>query len=80
MVDIIDSTKGAESSYEEQMQVVFPKAEEELINFLNRCNLKDFEVMLCPRCSAFFNKETTKELEKTNPYLLKKVGWQDQHE
>lgn len=35
--------------------------------------------MLFQRCNAIFNKETVKELEKTNPYQLKSVGRQDQH-
>lgn len=59
------------------MKMVFPKAEEELINFMNICKLGDFEVMLCPCCIAVFDKEAMKELEKTNPYQSKKVGQQD---
>lgn len=38
---------------EEQMKVVYPKAEEELVDFLNLCKLKYSEVMLCPRCLKF---------------------------
>lgn len=34
--------------YIEKMKVVYPKAEEELIDFLNRCKIKGSEVMLCP--------------------------------
>lgn len=41
MVDITKNTKGVEPNYEEQLKVVFPKADEELIHFLNRYKLKD---------------------------------------
>jgi len=34
--------------------------EEELIDFLDRCRLKNSEVMLCPRSSSMFDKEATK--------------------
>lgn len=60
------------------MKVVFLKAEEELIDFLNRCKLKDFEAILCPCYNGVFDKEVTTELENTNPDQLKKVGRQDQ--
>lgn len=32
--------------YAEKVKVVDPNAEEELINFLNHCKLKGYEVML----------------------------------
>lgn len=75
VVDIFDENepKEVEPSYEDQMKVVFPKDKEELIEFLNRCRLKDYEVMLCPRCNVVFDREATKELEKENSYQSKKV-------
>lgn len=73
-MDITESTEVVEPDYEEKMKVIFPKAEEGLINFLNRCKLKNFEVMLCPCCSAVFDREATKELEKTNNEHLNIVG------
>lgn len=45
-----------------------PKDEDDLVDFLNRCKLKDSEVMLCLRCSNVFDKETAKKLETANPY------------
>lgn len=38
---------------EEYMKVVYPRVEEWLIDFLNRCKIKDSEVMTCSRCSCF---------------------------
>lgn len=57
VVDIADDidTKEVEVSYTNQMKVVFAKSEEELIDFLNRYKLKDFEVMLCPCYNAVFD-------------------------
>jgi len=37
--------------------------EEELIDFLNHCKLKNSEVMLCPRCSLVFDKRPLKALK-----------------
>ena len=59
------------------MKVVFPKVEQELIDFLNRCKLKDSQVILCPCCTVVFDKEATKELEKINPYQSIRGGRQD---
>lgn len=47
--------------YVEKMKVVYPRAEEELIDFLNKCKIKCSNVMLCPCCSAAFDKEATKD-------------------
>lgn len=47
LVDITDGIIEVEPRYKEQMKVVFPKAEEEFIDFLNLWNLKDSKVMLC---------------------------------
>ncbi|KAH1237870.1 hypothetical protein GmHk_08G022674 [Glycine max] len=54
----------SEEDYNEQMKVVYPQAEEELIDFLNRCKLENKIVMLCPRCSAVCDKEATEGLKK----------------
>lgn len=80
MMDVTDSTKGLGHDYEEQMEVVFPKAKKELIDFLNRCKLKDLEVILCPCYITFFVREAEKEMEKTNPGQSKRVGRRDQHQ
>lgn len=42
-------------NYTEQLKVVYPRAEEELIDFLNICKLIDSEVILFPRCNAVFD-------------------------
>lgn len=47
----------------EKIKVVYPKAKEELFDFLNRCKLKGFEVMLCPRCSAISDKKASKDVD-----------------
>ena len=50
--------------YDQKMEEVFPKAGEDLVDFLNRCKLEDTEVMLCPRCSAVFDKKAAKGLQE----------------
>ena len=53
-----------EEEYFEKMKVVYPRAEEDLIDFLNRCKLENKGVMLCARCSAVCDKEATAGLMK----------------
>lgn len=79
MVDITDdiNTEEVEASYEDHVKVIFPKVEEELIDFLNRCKLKDSKVTLCQRCNYVFDKETIKKLENINPYQSRKGVRQD---
>lgn len=43
-----------------------------MLDFLNRCRLKDSKVILCPRGNFVFDKEAAKELDMTNPYQSKK--------
>jgi len=50
-------------------------AEEELVNFLNLCRLKNSEVMLFSRCSYLFDKEATKSLEVFAPKSKKRRKW-----
>lgn len=49
--------------YTEKIKVVYPKAGEELIDFLNLYKITGSEVMLYPRCSAMFDIEATKCLK-----------------
>lgn len=45
---------------------MYLKAEEEFIDFLNRCKLKDSEVILCMCCSTVLGQEAAKGLETTS--------------
>jgi hypothetical protein len=84
---IVDITKDAEyiketvlePQLDENLNTTYPTAEEELIDFLNRCKLKNFEEMLCPRCSAVFDKEATKGLEGSIPKPKKMGKWFANH-
>ncbi|XP_045802327.1 uncharacterized protein LOC123895902 [Trifolium pratense] len=81
MIDAMDLSGGAqlvsipENEYYEKMKVVYPGAEEELIDFLQRCKLNKSEVMLCPRCSAVFDKKATEGLNKFIPFRRNKENW-----
>jgi uncharacterized C2H2 Zn-finger protein len=59
------------------MKVAYPKAEEDLIDFLNRCKISNTNVMLCPRCSAVFDKEAAKSVKGFRPQTKRKGGWID---
>jgi hypothetical protein len=83
MVDVMDLSGGTqivavpEEEYVEKINVVYPRAEEELIDFLQRCKLNKTEVVLCPRCSAMFDKKATDGLKKYAPSATNKDNWPD---
>jgi len=84
---MMDITKNAElvkeiapeSQFDEKSKTAYASTEEELIDFLNRCRLKNFVVMLCPRCSVVFDKEATKGLEGFIPKPKKRGKWYGDH-
>jgi len=57
------------------MEVAYPKAEEDLIDFLNRCKISNTNAMLFPRCSAVFDKEVAKSIEGFLPHIERKSIW-----
>jgi hypothetical protein len=57
--------------------LAYPKAEEDLIDFLNRCKISNAHAMLCPRCSAVFDKKAAKSIEGFHPQTKRKGGWVD---
>jgi len=57
-----------------KMEVAYPKAEEDQINFLNRCKISNKHAMLCPRCSAVFDKEAAKYVEGFLPHNERRNG------
>ncbi|WJX90122.1 hypothetical protein P8452_72053 [Trifolium repens] len=66
-VSEVQVEKIPEEEYFEKMKVIYPRAEEDLIDFLNRCKLENKGVMLCARCSAVCDKEATAGLMKFQP-------------
>ncbi|KEH38130.1 hypothetical protein MTR_2g461810 [Medicago truncatula] len=77
---MVDITKDAEHvkeiapkpQFDEKLNTTYPTTEEELIDFLIRCKLKNSEVMLCPRCSVVFDKEASKGLEVLSQNLRRR--------
>lgn len=49
-----------------KIEAVFPKAGESFLEFLYRCQVDDSEVMVCPRCSAMFDKKAAKKVESAH--------------
>ncbi|KEH16120.1 hypothetical protein MTR_0319s0030, partial [Medicago truncatula] len=66
-----DHVRNASLVTEDQLQKnierAYPKAEEDLVDFLNRCKISNTNAMLCPRCSAVFDKEAAKAIEDSQP-------------
>lgn len=84
-VDVEMSTEGhncvdvmvTEDQYVEKIKLVFPKANENLIDFLNRCKIYGSPIMLCPRCSVAFDKKATENVECFQPHSKRKQKWAD---
>lgn len=55
-----------------ELQLVYPQAEEGLVDFLERWKLSESQTMLCPRSSIVFDKEATKKLEDTKMHDSRK--------
>ena len=64
-----------EDQLTKKMEVAYPKAEEDLIDFLNRCTISNTNAMLCPRCSAVFDKEAAKFVKGFLPHTERKSRW-----
>jgi len=62
------------------MEVAYPKAEEDVIDFLNRCKISNTYAMLCPRCNAVFDKEAAKSVEGFLPHTKREGGWVENHQ
>jgi hypothetical protein len=81
MVEVTEADAAApikampEGEYDKKVQEVYPAAEEQLVDFLNRCKLNNSEVMLCPRCSAVCDKEAVTCLKNVVPYADNKRKW-----
>jgi hypothetical protein len=74
-VEIASMKAVTEEEYAKKIQELYPEAEEELIDFLNKCKLNNTEVMLCPRCSAVCDKEATAGLKSYVPYVDNRGKW-----
>jgi hypothetical protein len=74
-----DNAIVTEDQLAEKMKVAYPKAEEDLIDFLNRCKITNTKTMLFPRHRAVFDKEVARSIEDFRPQSKRKNGWADSH-
>ena len=61
---VIDADEERIRREENQMKVAYPKANENLLDFLLRFPKKKLESLMCPRCSSMYDKKTTENLER----------------
>lgn len=45
------------------MKTAYPKEDENLVEFLQRCQKKKSEVMLCPSCSSVYDRKAAENIE-----------------
>jgi len=72
---IFNNETVTEGQYAEKMKVAYPKSEEDLVDFLKRCKISNSTIMLCPRCSAVFDKEAARSIEGFKPQSKRKGKW-----
>ena len=58
----------------EHQRLAYPKEDENLVEFIERCQKKRTEVMLCPRCSAIFDRKAATNLEAVDK-AKRKENW-----
>jgi len=59
------------------MKVAYPTSEYDLIDFLRRCKISNSKTMICPRCSAVFDKEAASNIVGFRPQSKRKGKWVD---
>lgn len=74
MVEIFEDFDMVEFENENHIEAVYPNNGEDLLEFLHRCKFEDSEVMLCPRCSAVFDKKDAKKV-KSAQQAKKNENW-----
>jgi hypothetical protein len=65
---------GEDRRRKEYQRLAYPKEEENLVEFIKRCQKMRTEVMLCPRCSAIFDRKATTNLEAVDK-AKRKENW-----
>ncbi|KAI5401519.1 hypothetical protein KIW84_066117 [Lathyrus oleraceus] len=65
---------GEDRRRKEYQRLVYPKEEENLVEFIKRCQKMRTEVMLCPRCSAIFDRKAATNLEAMDK-AKRKENW-----
>jgi hypothetical protein len=63
---------GEDHRRKEHQRLAYPKEEENLIEFIMRCQRMKTEVMLCPHCSAIFDRKAATNLEAVGKAKRKK--------
>lgn len=62
--------------HEEYNKTAYPKREEDLVEFLHRCQRKRSEVMLCLRCNSVFDRKAAENIEGVR-LARKGRNWRD---
>ena len=64
MVEVSEPKASEDAIRQEEInKIAFPKENENLADFLQRCQNKKSEVMLCPRCSSIFDKKVVEHIQ-----------------
>ncbi|KAI5433967.1 hypothetical protein KIW84_020992 [Lathyrus oleraceus] len=66
--------EGEDRRRKEHQRLAYPREEENLMEFIKRCQRMKTEVMLCPRCSAVFDRKATTNLEAVDK-TKRKENW-----
>ncbi|KAI5385258.1 hypothetical protein KIW84_072022 [Lathyrus oleraceus] len=79
-INMVEVTQGDQAEVSEDrrrkeyQRLAYPKEEENLIEFIKRCQKMRTEVMLCPRCSAVFYRKAATNREAVDK-AKRKENW-----
>ncbi|KAI5390140.1 hypothetical protein KIW84_075463 [Lathyrus oleraceus] len=72
--EVGEDRRRKEYQRKEYQRLAYPKEEENLVEFIKRCQKMRTEVMLCPCCSAIFDRKSATNLEAVDK-AKRKENW-----
>lgn len=60
---MVETTDGFDKRAEDELEVVYPQAGENLTDFQKKCKVNGSKEILCPRCNIVFDEKAAERLE-----------------
>lgn len=68
---MVETTYGFDKKTEDELEVVYPRAVEDLTNFQEKYRVSGLKAALCPRCNIVFDEKATEKYEAAKKKALK---------
>lgn len=60
---MVETTGGFDKRTEDELEVVYPQAGQDLTDFQEKCKVSRSKAVLCSRCNAVFDKKASEKFE-----------------